>query len=609
MTWIELAWTVMASASLTLAGVHLFVWFKDRSQSAHLWFFALAASVPLFSVFEILAIHAQTPDDYAYASRWAQVPLFLVIVSFVGFVRAYFDAGRDWLAWSIVVTRVLALVLNFTTGASVLHEQISGLSHTVLWGAAVSAPIGVLSPWAIVPQVSNVLLLVFVADAAIALWHRGGETARRHAALVGGALILCVGIAMVVGLAITAGMLRAPTPLTACFFVVVIAMGYELSRDLIQVAQLSRELRASERRAELAAQAADLAFWSWDPVRDEVWMSARGRDLFDLHPATTIDREALLARIHADDRQPLREVTQRAVREGGAFEREFRVALQTGGVRWLAVRGQAEGNRAGVPSLLRGVALDVTARRRLEREVEEQRNELAHLSRVATLGELSGSLAHEINQPLMGILSNAQAAQRFMAGEPPDLDEVREILADIVEDDKRAGEVIRRLRGLLRKGEVQQGPLDPGDVVGDVLRVTRNDLLNRDILVTVELARDLPPVLGDRIQLQQVLLNLVMNACDAMAAVDRREIRIVARAVEGPAVEVAVCDSGPGVPPADIERIFVPFVSTKEHGMGLGLSVCRTIVAAHGGRLWAENNAGGGATFRLSLPLAPPDAK
>jgi two-component system sensor kinase FixL len=182
----------------------------------------------------------------------------------------------------------------------------------------------------------------------------------------------------------------------------------------------------------------------------------------------------------------------------------------------------------------------------LEREVEEQRNELAHLSRVATLGELSGSLAHEISQPLMGILSNAQAAQRFLAGERPDLVEIREILVDIAEDDKRAGEVIRCLRALLKKGEVQHGLLDVRDVVGDVERVMRKDLLNRDIALATELAPDLLPVPGDRIQLQQVLLNLVMNACDSMAGVDRREIRIGVRAVEGPAFELAVRDTGVG---------------------------------------------------------------
>jgi len=247
--------------------------------------------------------------------------------------------------------------------------------------------------------------------------------------------------------------------------------------------------------------------------------------------------------------------------------------------------------------------VDITERRQNERTAARQRDEIAHLSRVATLGELSGSLAHEINQPLMGILSNAQAALRFLARDDADLDEVREILVDIVEDDKRAGEVIRRLRALLKKGEVQHRPLDISSVIDDVLRLTRNDLMNRNVAAYAELASDLPLVFGDRVQLQQVLLNLMLNACEAMDAVPGTcQVHIRAHQKDDAGIEISVSDRGGGIPAGDLERIFDPFVTTKEHGIGLGLSICRTIIAAHGGRLWAENS-GEGATFRLTLPL------
>jgi two-component system, LuxR family, sensor kinase FixL len=218
---------------------------------------------------------------------------------------------------------------------------------------------------------------------------------------------------------------------------------------------------------------------------------------------------------------------------------------------------------------------------------------------------MAGSLAHEINQPLMAILGNARAAQRFMACENPDLIELRAIVSDIVEDDKRAGEIIHRLRTLLRKGEVQRGPLDVNNVVTDVLRLTRNELMNRGVVASTELAPNPPSLLGDRIQLQQVLLNLVMNSCDAMDGNGGSHQLIVRTQVaDGAGVEVSVSDSGRGIPAADLERIFEPFVTSKEHGMGLGLSVCRTIVAAHGGRLWAESVDGRGATLRFALPLS-----
>ncbi len=219
------------------------------------------------------------------------------------------------------------------------------------------------------------------------------------------------------------------------------------------------------------------------------------------------------------------------------------------------------------------------------------------------LGELSGSLAHELNQPLTAILSNAQAAQRFLAHNPPCFDKLAEILADIVKSDHRAGAVIQRLRSLLRKEEAQRHPLDVNDVVEESLRLMRSDLLNRQVVVSTQLADVLPAVSGDRNQLQQVLLNLVINGCDAMDGreVDRR-LLVRTRATAQGNVEVSVGDRGVGIPAADLERIFEPFVTTKTHGLGLGLAICRSIVEAHGGRLWATNNADRGATLHCELP-------
>jgi len=251
--------------------------------------------------------------------------------------------------------------------------------------------------------------------------------------------------------------------------------------------------------------------------------------------------------------------------------------------------------------------IDVTERRRGELEAEQRRTELAHLSRVAMLGELSGALAHELNQPLTAILSNAQAAQRFLAAGVQHLGEVKEILDDIVEDDKRAGAVIRGLRVLLKKEEVAHHRLDLNGVALDVLRLIRSDLLNRNVGWSTDLAPGLPVVLGDAIQLQQVLLNLVMNACDAVAGNPGDERRLEVRTARGAdgSVIASVSDRGRGIPPQDLERIFEPFVTTKSHGLGLGLSVCRTIVDAHGGRIWAVNNAAAGVTVSVALPAQP----
>jgi len=252
------------------------------------------------------------------------------------------------------------------------------------------------------------------------------------------------------------------------------------------------------------------------------------------------------------------------------------------------------------------------SRSRHRRELAElertrvQQGELAHLSRVTMLGELSGSLAHELNQPLTSILSNAQAAIRFLARDGADLDEVRDILKDIVDEDHRAGEIIRRLRALLKKGDVQRHPLAINDVVLEVLKLVRSDLGNQSVTTHTALAPDLPMVSGDRVQLQQVLLNLVINASDAMRsnAADDRQIVVRTELGDGNGVRVSVSDGGCGMASETLARVFEPFFSTKNHGLGLGLSVCHTIVSAHGGTLRAANNPDRGATFTVTLPLS-----
>jgi two-component system sensor kinase FixL len=246
--------------------------------------------------------------------------------------------------------------------------------------------------------------------------------------------------------------------------------------------------------------------------------------------------------------------------------------------------------------------VDIRARKEADLEAARQRAEVAHLARVAMLGELSGAIAHELNQPLAAILSNAQAAQRFLARQPVQIDQLHAILGDIVRNDKRAGEVIKRLRSLFRKEDPRYQAIDLNDVVREVFALVRSDLLNRQVAVRTELTAVLPSIFGDRVQLQQVLLNLVINGCDAMARYDKRYLIVRTTAVSGAAVQMSVTDQGTGIPPGELEHVFDPFVTSKPQGMGLGLAVCRSIVSAHHGRLWALNNPQGGATFTMELP-------
>lgn len=249
--------------------------------------------------------------------------------------------------------------------------------------------------------------------------------------------------------------------------------------------------------------------------------------------------------------------------------------------------------------------IDVGERIRSEKEIALQRDEVAHLSRVAMLGEISGSLAHELNQPLTSILSNAQAALRFLSYPEPDLEEVRDSLVQIAESDKRASEVIRHLREMLRKEKVEFKEVDVNGVVLDVVRLLDSDLLNRRSSVQLNLDPDLPTIIGDQVQLQQVLINLIVNACDAMAKTEMKRVLAISTKVgDNASIMVSVQDNGHGIPDDEIEKIFMPFVTSKSDGIGLGLAICGTIIRTHRGKLWAENNPDFGATVNFELPTS-----
>jgi PAS domain S-box-containing protein len=291
------------------------------------------------------------------------------------------------------------------------------------------------------------------------------------------------------------------------------------------------------------------------------------------------------------------------------FIREFELDMRRkNGVTLRAVLAAETVTVDGQPCLIMMVR-DITERRRAERELEVQRHELAHLGRVALLGELSGAVAHELNQPLAAILTNARVAQRMMLGDKPDQVMLREILEDMVADSLRAGSVIHRVRGLIRKDDAIRQLVSPNEVVADVLDLAHSDLIRRGITVGTDLAPSIPSVSADRVQLQQVLLNLIVNACDAMAdnATRDRTLTIIT-AEEGSTARISVVDRGPGVAASLIDAVFEPFVTSKPQGLGLGLAICRSIIGAHGGRIWAANNTGRGATFSfvLPVPVAPP---
>jgi PAS domain S-box-containing protein len=284
---------------------------------------------------------------------------------------------------------------------------------------------------------------------------------------------------------------------------------------------------------------------------------------------------------------------------------EHQVVRPDGSLGWQQWADRAILDAEGSVVEIQGIGRDITDLKVADMELEQRHKEVQHLTRVAILGELSGALAHELNQPLTGILSNAQAAQRLLARSPTDLAVVGEILDDIVTDDLRAGEVIKRLRALLKRGEASLQPLDLNEVTTEVLALARSELIERHVALSTRLTPGLPNVLGDRVQLQQVMLNLLLNACEAMSTRPHAERMLtVFTALDGDGRLLAsIADRGSGIPPEAADRLFEPFFTTKPQGLGLGLSICRSIIDAHGGRLWADNNVDQGATFTFELPV------
>lgn len=319
------------------------------------------------------------------------------------------------------------------------------------------------------------------------------------------------------------------------------------------------------------------------------------------------EKDFWVSHLHPDDKELAINtcLSNSARTENFAFE--YRMIAASGESVWMHDIVHCE-RPNGQPGQLRGFMLDITERKRAEAELRRNREELAHLTRIYTMGELATSLAHELNQPLTAILSNAQAAQRFLSANPADVDEVREILQDIVQDNNRAGEVIRRMRALVKKEKLEISSLDLATLIGEIVALVHSDAVLRNARVSLDFTPDLPPVRGDKVELQQVLLNLLLNAFDAMrdAAPEERDVVVRMEADGAGMVEVSVSDRGTGLTSDKLDKIFQPFFTTKKEGLGMGLSISRAIIEAHGGKLWAENNAGRGATFYFTLPRSDP---
>ena len=342
--------------------------------------------------------------------------------------------------------------------------------------------------------------------------------------------------------------------------------------------------------------------FGWNPSSGFIW-SDETFQIFGFDRGISPTIETVIDRTHPEDVERVRQFIEGEPRDGKDYDLEHRLLMPDGSVKYLHVVAHPLRAEAGERAFI-GAVMDVTAAKRAEEAVQEAQAALAHVTRMATLGELTAWISHEVNQPLTGIVTNGAACLRWLDKAPPALDEARRSVEDMISDARRASEVIHSIRALSKKTDAEKVPLDINDVIREGSRLVQREAITHGASLRLELAQELPSILGDRVQLQQVIINLVINAIQAMASVtDRPRILLIrSQQSEDGHVLVAVRDSGTGIEAKSVNKLFKAFFTTKPSGMGMGLSICRTIIEAHSGQVSAANNSGPGATFQLILP-------
>ncbi len=726
MSWTTVIWLCSAGVCIVLAVVYLLVWLQDRKAWENLAFSVWTSAVAISLAFELAMMHSPTRENYAKLLGMTPLPFAVMAIAYFAFVRLYLQAGRRWLMWSVFGILALELLVKVTLLPIFPFAKIADLQHIPLWGDTLVAPVAVKSPWSWITGLVVMLELAFVGNAAVEAWREG----RKRPVKILAVAVCC---STVFSVAITILVMRAELPppvivtLPAMFTILV--MAYGLSFDLLQKRQLSRNLRETEERMSLAADAADLGMWQWDIVRDRIWATKPSFERAGINESEHVDFNRFLQLVHPDDREPTQQAVHHALSGGGDFEAEYRIVTPDGTARWIAARGSVERGSNGKPLRLQGVSIDITNRKQAEEALRESerrlkeaqriahigsweldlltntlnwsdescrifeidwehfgasyeafldaihpddrnmvdnaytqslkngqpygithrllmpdgrikyvheqcetfyspdgkplrslgtvqditelknaqeermalRLELAHLNRVMTMNELSAVLAHEINQPLGAIMNNATAAQILTSKLTKGNEEAREILEDIIKDTNRAAQIVRKIRGTVKKGEVSYESLYMDDLVKEVLQVYQS-LFRRDkISVRLDIRPDLAPIRGDHVRLQQVLMNLISNAVEAMKESPSKDLTIRSTMQSPDTITVSVSDSGLGIDDRIRAKIFQPFSTTKKDGLGMGLRICQSIVEEHGGRIWVENNLDGGTTFSFSL--------
>lgn len=601
MSILTIAWSMCSAASLVLGLMQVFLWFNERRSLVYLLTALASFSAAASAMLELSLMHAESTAAYGELVRWQNLVVFLILVPLVWAVYLHLGTGRRWLAWLITGLWSISLVINFASPGSLVYLEVRELEKlTTFWGETFVGVSGVRNPWVIVPDITSFLILFFFVDAAIRSWRQGR---RRHALAVGigaGGFILIGGIHAPL---VDAGIIATPYMVSFAFLTMVLAMSYELVGAAVQASRYAREIEAGHRRWQTFLNKVPLAvigitrtgLISYVNPFFERLSGYRSRELVG-QPATRLVSEA--------DAAELENRLRVAAETGPRPHSQWTLLCRPGERRQLLFSSVRQESPEGTYEGLLTIGEDITDRLRAERELSATRREMERLMRANMLGELASALAHELNQPLAAILSNAQAAQRLLGSEALQPQDLAEILEDIVRDDRRASNVIARMRSMVRKGEVRREPVDLNTAVRAALDLMHSELDTQDVRVVLSLADDLPLVFASQVDIQQVVMNLVMNAARAVKGLSEDERLVAIETLRTDRhIRLSVEDSGTGVHKEIADSMFEPFFTTKSVGIGMGLAICRRLVDAHGGRIWVENRDTGGARFTVELPL------
>lgn len=605
MNWMTISWSMMASASIVIGMMHLLIWRRNTSRDYYIYSSIMAVSAGVLTLTELALAQSVSLSALPAILRLGNVSVGATLVAMTWFLHRYLGSGRRFLLLTITGLWSCGLVVNFLSPWSLTFAEVTGLQEmTTFWGDKYHLVIGQGNPWKLLADAASLLVAVFAVDTSIQAWRSGKK---RQAAVTGGAITFFIIAAGIHTPLVDAGIVKTPYLISVAFVAIVVALNYELVRNVSLTLDRAREIEAGQRRWNSLLTNVQLAVLDLDQAGIIRYANPFFLETTGFEAKAILGRhvsEVIPAGLHPEFSERLQQGLAGAPRPSSRWP----IRSTTGENRtfdWSTV-----GLRAvdGSPDGLLTIGADVTPQIKVQGELDQTRRDLDRVSRANILGEFVSAIAHELNQPLTAVLANAQVARRYLDSTPPGIADTREMLDLIIRDDKRAAEIIRRLHSLVARGKVQREPLDLNALIRETVDLCDREIRYRGIIVTLDLEAELSPILAGRVEVQQVVLNLLFNALQALEALEQvekenRRIRMATRSANGK-VSFTIEDTGKGLTKSVRDNLFTPFGRGESGGIGLGLTICLRIIEAHGGSIRAEHVARGGARFVVDLPLS-----